>query len=77
MTHTQMEERLDREIEEEKAAAAAGIPWVQSPEGSKEGNATVTTGGDAGEEEETGALFNGKYLNAVTFEIGLGNLVFF
>ena len=76
MTHTQMEERLDREIEEEKAAAAAGIPWVQSPEGSKEGNATVTAAGEA-EEEETGTLFNGKYLNAVTFEIGLGNLVFF
>ena len=59
----QMEERLDREIEEEKAAAAQGIPWVQSPERSKtaeEGNATVTTPGDA-EEEATGRLFNRKY----------------
>ena len=56
-----MEERLDREIEEEKAAAAQGIPWVQSPERSKtaeEGNATVTAG-DA--EEATGRLFNRKY----------------
>ena len=58
-----MEERLDREIEEEKAAAAAGIPWVSQPERSNsktaEENATVTTS-EAEEEEGTGTLFNGK-----------------
>ena len=57
-----MEERLDREIEEEKAAAAAGIPWVSQPESNSktaEENATLTTAGDA--DEETGTVFNRKY----------------
>ena len=59
-----MEERLDREIEEEKAAAAAGVPWVQSPDSNSktaEENATLTAAAGDAEEEATGTLFNGKY----------------
>ena len=61
--HAQMEERLDREIKEEKAAAAAGIPWVDRS-GDKSNNASSSSssssGNDAIDTDETapGTQFN-------------------
>ena len=64
LDRAQMEERLDREIKEEKAAAAAGIPWVkmedQTSEVESSENATLAGSDAIDAEETTGALFNKK-----------------